>query len=206
MRLQVVRDRLEQPPLGHHSECLLGGARAQQLVELLDQPRGRAARDLTASRGDRLIDRRVDPEAQARGHRDGSKHPDRVLLESLRRVADAADDTCTQIVEAARVVDDRERRDVVEQRVDREVAAERILFRRAERVVAMNETVGSVVARRRSAERSSGGGGSSMATSSSAVTGRRNVATSIVFVPKRTWASRNRRPMIQQFLNSFLTW
>ena len=37
-----------------------------------------------------------------------------------------------------RVVDDGERADVVEQRVDREVAPERILFRRAERVVAVD--------------------------------------------------------------------
>ena len=35
---------------------------------------------------------------------------------------------------------------------------------------------------------------------------RRNVATSITFVPNRTCARRNRRPMIQQFRKSFLTW
>ena len=44
-----------------------------------------------------------------------------------------------QIVEATDVVDDRERRDVVEQRVDGEVAPKRIFFGRAEGVVAMNQ-------------------------------------------------------------------
>ena len=48
---------------------------------------------------------------------------------------------CPQVLEAAGVVDDRERADVVEQRVDREVAAERILLRRAERVVAVEQPI-----------------------------------------------------------------
>ena len=49
-------------------------------------------------------------------------------------IADRPDDTGREVVETADVVDDRERRDVVRQRVDREVAAERIFFGRAERV------------------------------------------------------------------------
>ena len=43
--------------------------------------------------------------------------------------------------QSADVVDDRKRADVVEQRVDGEVAAERILFRRAVGVVALNEVI-----------------------------------------------------------------
>ena len=50
-----------------------------------------------------------------------------------------ADDAGAEVVEPADVVDDREGRDVVEERVDREVAAEGVLFRRAERVVVMNQ-------------------------------------------------------------------
>ena len=46
-----------------------------------------------------------------------------------------------QVLEAADVVDDGEGRDVVEQRVEREVAAERVLLGRAERVVAVDEVI-----------------------------------------------------------------
>jgi len=41
---------------------------------------------------------------------------------------------------------------------------------------------------------------------SSSVTCRLKVATSMTFVPKRTCARRNRRPMMKQFRNSFLIW
>ena len=44
-----------------------------------------------------------------------------------------------QIVEPADVVDDGEGGDVVRERVDREVAPERVLFRRAECIVVMDE-------------------------------------------------------------------
>ena len=121
-------------------------------------------------------------------------------------IADAADEPVSQILQAAGVVDDRERADVVEQRVDREVAPERVLFGRAERVVAVDQAVARVVD-------SVVVGGAAAALrrlhrprpSSSAETSRRNVATSMVFGPKRTCARRNRRPMIQQFRKSFLT-
>ena len=102
--------------------------------------------------------------------------------------------------EAADVVDDRERRDVVEERVDREVAAERVLFRRAERVVVANHA-DPPARRRRSAL-----GGRRLVLGARQARCRRNVATSIVLLPKRTCASRKRRPMIQQFRNSFLIW
>ena len=115
-------------------------------------------------------------------------------------IADRADDAGAQIVEAADVVDDREGRDVVEQRVDREVAAERVFFRRAERVVVMDQMF---------AFRRASGSGAGHAVLRRllrpAATWRRNVATSMTFCPNLTCASRKRRPMIQQFRNSFLT-
>ena len=46
-----------------------------------------------------------------------------------------------QILEASDVVDDRKRADVVEQRVDREVAAEGVFFGRAVGVVALDEPI-----------------------------------------------------------------
>jgi hypothetical protein len=90
---------------------------------------------------DRLVDGRVDLEPEASGHRHRAKHAYGIFLKALRRIADRSDDAVAQVVEAAGVVDDREGRDVVEQRVDREVASEGILFRRAERVVTMDQSV-----------------------------------------------------------------
>jgi hypothetical protein len=56
-------------------------------------------------------------------------------MEAHDRIPDRAHDPCPQILQPVDVVDDREGCDVVEQRVDREVAAERVLFRRSERIV-----------------------------------------------------------------------
>src|SRR6185295_16283647 len=102
------------------------GSRAQQLVELLDQPRRRAAGDLLTGLRNRIIDWRIDAEVQPRCHRHGTEHANRIFLETLPRVADTADQAVAKIGEAARVVDDRKRSDVVEERVDGEVAPERI--------------------------------------------------------------------------------
>ena len=60
-------------------------------------------------------------------------------MKSDPRIANRAHHAGAQIVEAADVIDDRERGDVVEQRVDGEIAAEGVFFRRAKCVVAMEE-------------------------------------------------------------------
>src|SRR6185436_16028408 len=99
------------------------------------------ARNIRTVLCDRLVDWRVDLEPEASGHRHRAKHSYGIFLKALRRIADRSDDAVAQVVEAAGVVDDREVRDVVEQRVDREVASEGILFRRAERVVTMDQSV-----------------------------------------------------------------
>ena len=128
--------------------------------------------------------------------------------------------------EAADVVDDREGADVVEQRVDGEVAPEGVFLRRAVGVVALDQPIAARaargarccrVSRRRAVQRlgrsdqpsrsaSSASAISASGVSSRRSTCRRNVATSIVLVPNLTCARRKRRPMIQQLRNSFLTW
>ena len=65
------------------------------------------------------------------------QHPHRIFDEAHPGIANRSDDPCFEIGEPADIVDDRVRGDVVEQAVDREVASERVLFRRAERVVAV---------------------------------------------------------------------
>jgi hypothetical protein len=78
--------------------------------------------------GDGRLDRRIDREVEPRRHRHRAEHPHRVFLEALFGHTDAADDPRPQILEAAGVVDDRKARDVVEEGVDREVAAEGVLL------------------------------------------------------------------------------
>ena len=157
---------------------------------------------------DRIDDRAIEAEVEARRHHDRAQHAHRIFLEALVRIADAADQSVLQVLQPADVVDDRERADVVEERVDREVAAERILFGRAEGVVVLMRlwqrlcigACATAVARQDVSRAEAG------SLSVPAGMFLRNVATSIVLRPKRTWARRKRRPMIQQFLKSFLTW
>ena len=113
----------------------------QHLVHLLEQARRTALGDLPAQRSNRLERIAVDREAQPRCQRDRPEHAHRVLLESHHRVPDGANQLPLHVLEPAAVVDHRERGDVVEQRVDGEVAPERVLFGRAEGVVAPDQTV-----------------------------------------------------------------
>src|SRR5262245_12010844 len=88
---------------------------------------------------DRPTDWRIDREVEPRRERHGAEHADRIFLKSDERIANRSHDAGTQIIEAPDVIDDRKRGDVVEQRVDGEIAAKRVFFRRAERVVAMQQ-------------------------------------------------------------------
>ena len=96
---------------------------------------------------DGVVRRRLDLEAEARGELDGAHHAHGVLAEADIRIADHAHATRFEVVEAADVVDHREVGDVVEQPVDREVAAPRVLQRRAERVVVGDQQLFGVSAR-----------------------------------------------------------
>ena len=216
--VELRRDLLQQAGRVQLTEGFLGMPRAQNLEVLLEQPRRRAPRDLVLVAVDGVEDRVLDGELEPRREHDRPQHPDRILEEPHVRIADAADHPRVQILEAADVVDDRERADVVEQRVDREVAAERVFFGRAVGVVALDEPIALAarvqvvpfgILRRLLVSPAAGSAASTSASSVSGVdasTCRRNVATSMVLVPNLTCASRKRRPMIQQLRKSFLTW
>ncbi len=76
-----------------------------------------------------------DREAQLVGDAHRAQHAHRVLAVTQLRVADQAQAALAQVLDAAGEVDDGEVADVVVQRVDGEVAAERILLQRAVDVV-----------------------------------------------------------------------
>ena len=83
-------DVLDQAGARHALEHAFGGAAAQDLVVLLEQPRGRGVAHVRAERVDRVDDRLVDRELQPLGHHHGAQHADRIFLEPLHRIADAA--------------------------------------------------------------------------------------------------------------------
>ena len=64
-----------------------------------------------------------------------------IFAEAQIGIADDAHAPLGDVLEAADVVDDREVGDVVEDRVDREVAAAGVLQRRAERVVVRDQEI-----------------------------------------------------------------
>ena len=94
---------------------------------LLHEPRRRRLQDERAVFGDRLDDERVHVEPRraantaARSIRTGS---------STNRMRGSPIERIVEIAEPADVVDHRPRLGVVEERIDREIAAERVLFRR----------------------------------------------------------------------------
>ena len=133
---QFRRQMFQQAHFGQLVKRALRGARSEDLVELFEESRRRGLRDQAGVPPNRVDHRRIDDEVEARGQHDRAQHANRILREPDIRIADAADHPRLDVVEAAGVVDDRERRDVVEDRVDREVAPEGVLLRRAKRVVA----------------------------------------------------------------------
>ena len=101
--------------------------RSQDLEVLLHEPRGRCLQNEVAVQRDRLDHLLVEVEAQARAEHRRPQHADGIFDEPDLRIADRADRPALQIRQAAHVVDDGERRDVVEERVDRSPAEMRPL-------------------------------------------------------------------------------
>ena len=115
-----------------------GGATTEYLVELFDHPGRGSLGDLCPMAPDGTLNRWVELKVEPRDERERSQHSDRILDESLVRIANRSDHTCAEILHPTNKIDDREGRDVIEQGVDGEVSSERVLFSRAECVVATN--------------------------------------------------------------------
>ena len=88
---------------------------------------------------DRFSYRRVDRQFQPGGQDHCPKHPNWVLDKSFVRVADASDSTASDISHAVDVIENRAIGSVIEERVDCEVAPERILFGCSECVITRDE-------------------------------------------------------------------
>ena len=123
---------------------------AHQAQDLLEEARTRGPRERRARRHHRVVHVGVDAEVEARGELDGAQDAHRVLAEARLGVADGAHHAPLDVAPTADPVEDLAVVEVVEEAVDGEVAAHRVLVRLAERVVGADEEVdvGAAVARR----------------------------------------------------------
>ena len=132
---ELGQQGVQKPDLPHQEERGQGVAALQGLGELLGDPGRRRFDDLLAVVEDRLVSVRRDREAEAARELDRPEHADRVLAKADVWIADRSDEPGFEVLQSADVVDHREVRDVVEEAVDREVAPQGVLARRAEGVV-----------------------------------------------------------------------
>ena len=95
------REVLEQPDLCQLTERTLGRARAQDLVELFEQPRLRRLRDQRGVAPDGVHDVGVYREVEPCGQHHRAQHPHGIFLEPDVRVADRPDDPLAQIAQSA---------------------------------------------------------------------------------------------------------
>ena len=110
-----------------------GARRGQELVELGGDPLAGQVGDQFGSRADPGERLGFDLELERRGESDGADHPQRILLEPGRRIADGAQDAGARIEGSAVRIDQRgrlARAPAPGHRVDREVAARQVGFDR----------------------------------------------------------------------------
>jgi len=121
--------------LREQTKGLFRRSRTQDLVVLLNQARGCGVGNEMPVYAYGLDDRLFQGEPQACRECHRTKHAHGIFLKALLGIADRANDTILQILQAANIIDDRPRRRIVEKRVDGEISSERVLFSSAERVV-----------------------------------------------------------------------
>ena len=85
----------------------------------------------------RLQSSSLDLESEPSCETDRAYHADRVLAKPYVRVADTADQAAVEVGETANMVDNTEGFDVIEEAVDREIAAACVFLRRSERIVSV---------------------------------------------------------------------
>ena len=117
------------------------GPAAQQAEDLLEDARSRGPRQLLSARDHRVVDIRLDPEVEPSCEADGAQDTDRILAEADDGVTDRVDSAARDVFHAAAPVEDLPPVEVVEERVDREVAANGVLVGVTEHVVAADQQV-----------------------------------------------------------------
>ena len=149
LRGEVGRDRGQQPGVAQQPKADRRRGRAEQLVELGRDPLARQVGDELGPCLDPGQRRRLHPELERGREPDGTDHPQRVLLESVARLADGSQDPGADVEDAAvRVHEGRRLAGACApgHRVDREVAPGEVeLDRVAELDAVRSAEVGVVV-------------------------------------------------------------
>ena len=109
--------------------------------DLLEDARACGLRELLATRHHRVVDVRLDAEVEPRRELDRAEDANRVLAEADDRLADGVNRAAFDVLHPAAPVEHLAAIEVVEERVDGEVATNRVLVGVAEDVVAANEEV-----------------------------------------------------------------
>src|SRR5690606_18894267 len=149
-----VRHRgLQKPQLEQQREAFERAGAASELKNLRYDPGLAAPGDGRRDFEEGLPRGGLEMEAEAGGEVDRPDHAHGVFAEARRRFADRADDATLEVRDAVDEVDDPLVLHVVEEAVDREVAAPRVVLDRAPLVVVGDEEVLVARVRRRGAER-----------------------------------------------------
>ena len=141
---ELGREDLEQVRLDEQLHGALGGASAQQPIELLGDAGLGALRDLRPVLHHAPVRLGLDGQIAAGRELHGAQDADRILAKANVGIADGAHHARFQVDHAAHVVDDLAGLRVVEEAVDREVTTARILLGRTEDVVAPDEQVAAL--------------------------------------------------------------
>ena len=118
-----------------------GVAAAQQPQDLFEHARGRGADEIAGGLLHRLERLGLDVETEATRELGRPQDAHRVLAEAHGRIADRADHAGFEVGQPVAPVEDLVLGRIEEQRVDREVAPQRVFFGRAELVVARDQQV-----------------------------------------------------------------
>ena len=135
------KDDLEHPGLAHQVERALGRAAAAEAIDLLEHPRRSRLVQLEPLPLQRRQRLRLDLETEPRRELDRAQDANRILSKANVRVADGPYQFVPQIRQTLRVVQHGLIAQVVEQRVDREVASQGIFLGGSEDVVVTDQQV-----------------------------------------------------------------
>ena len=138
---QEAEDDIEEAEIPEHVPGVESCGGGEHVAEFLGDAFGADAGELVGVGSDGVGGCGFDLECEPGGKADGAKEAEVILLEASVWVADGADASSGEVLYAADVVDDLFLLDVVEETVDRKIAASGVLFRRAEHVVLDDQQV-----------------------------------------------------------------
>ncbi len=140
-RGQLRQDHGHGPDFPEKPHRPVGGAAAEEAQNLFEDAGARGFGEVVARAHHRVVDVGCDAQIEAGRELDCAQDSNRVLAEPDRRIADGVDRVPAKVRKAAAPVQHLVAIEVVKERVDREIAADRVFMRVAEDVVAPYEQI-----------------------------------------------------------------